>query len=113
VIVFVQATIRLIIAEGANMSHSIQINGDADLAADCKKWQARVAELLEERDRLASELAKVTSERDAYLKTVYHIMSKDLKPPTFTKEELLACVDQEPPFPEFIAELKREMGNGA
>ncbi len=95
------------------MSHSIQTNGDADLAADCRKWQARSAELLEERNRLAAELAQVRSERDSYLKTVHHFMRKELPAPTYTKEELLACVGQDQPLAEFIADLKRDMENGA
>jgi len=73
----------------------------------------RCAELAEERDRLRAELGKVTSERDQYLKTVYHFMCKDYQPPPFTKEEMLAFVDQAPPLGEFIAELEREMGTGA
>ena len=35
-----------------------------DLAAECKKWEQRYAEIIEERDRLRAELAKTQQERD-------------------------------------------------
>jgi len=91
------------------MSKPTETNGALDLAAECKKREQQCAELMEERDRLRTELAKVKSERDSYLKTVYYYLRKEAPAPDFTKEEMLACVGQEPPLEEFIAELEREM----
>ena len=88
------------------MAISTQTNGAADIAADFKTLQA-------ERDQLRAELDKVKSERDSYLKSLYYFMRKEAPPPDFTKEELLACVDNEPPLEDVIAELEREMRSGA
>ena len=75
---------------------------------DAQSWQRRCEELIEERDRLKQDLAKTQAERDAYLKTVYHYMCKDYVPPSFTKEEVFAHLDDKPTFEEVIAELERE-----
>jgi hypothetical protein len=91
------------------MSKHIETNGTPGLAAEGETWEKRCAELLEEREGLRTELAKVRSERDSYLKTVYHFMGKDFTPPDLIKQEMLACVGQEPPLEEFIAQLDREM----
>jgi hypothetical protein len=95
------------------MSNPVESNGAPDPAAECKKWEQQCAELLEERERLRVMLAKVQSERDAYLQAVYHFMCKDYQPPSFTKEEMLAFVNLAPPLEDFIAELEREMRSGA
>jgi hypothetical protein len=92
------------------MSNPIQTNGNSDLQAECKKWQARTAELLQERDRLATELAKAKTERDLYMKSIGRLMSEMAAPLTLSKEEMLACVGKEKPLDEFILELEREMG---
>jgi hypothetical protein len=92
------------------MSDTTQTNGNTDLHAECKKWQARSAELLEERDRLALELLKATKERDLYLKTIGRLMSEAAAPLALSKEDMLACVGKEKPLDEFILELEREMG---
>jgi hypothetical protein len=93
---------------GDTMSNPTETNGTPDLAAECRKWESRCAELTEERDRMRAELAKLQAERDQYLKTVYYFVSKDYTPPDFTKEEALALAETEPTFAELIAELERE-----
>ena len=90
------------------MSKPIETNGTPELAVECQKWEKQCAELLAERERMCAELAKVKSERDSYLKTVYHFMCKDYTPPDLTKEQIFALVRDEPTFEETIAELKRE-----
>ena len=79
-----------------------------DFQAECKKWETRCADAIAERDRLRAELTKTQQERDAYLKTVYHLMCKDYVPPEFTKEEVLAHLDDKPTFHDLIVELQRE-----
>ena len=79
-----------------------------DFAAECKKWEQRCAAAIAESDRLRAELAKTQQERDAYKKTVYHFMCKDYVPPAFTKEEVLAHLDDKPTFHDLIAELNCE-----
>ena len=82
-----------------------------DLTAAGKTWEQACAEAIAERDRLRAELAKTQAEREAYLKTVYHFMCKDFVCP-HTTEELLACVDREPPLGDLLAELQREPRSG-
>lgn len=71
-------------------------------------WQRRCEELIEERDGLKLELTKTQAERDAYRKTVYHFMCKDYVPPSFTKDEAFAHLNDKPTFEELIVELDRE-----
>jgi hypothetical protein len=92
------------------MSNPIDTNGTPDLAPECKKWEARCAELAQERDRLSAELAKVTSERDSYLKTVYYYLRKEATPPDFTREEVFAAVENEQSFADLVDELNKQYG---
>src|SRR5438105_2677488 len=79
--------------------------GAQDAAGECKKWAQLCAEVIADRDRLRAELAKTQAERDAYLKSVYHLMCKDYVCP-YTKEELFAmAVYEGPTLRELIAEL--------
>jgi hypothetical protein len=81
--------------------------GSSDLAADCKKWENLCGELLAERQRLREDLAKTQSEREQYLKSLYHLLCKDYVCP-YTKEELFANAIFEPTMEEIIAELERD-----
>jgi hypothetical protein len=92
------------------MSTSTETNGTPDLAAECKKWENLCGEMLAERLKLREELARTQTERDSYRKTVLDFMRKDLSPPPYTKEQMLAFVGQAEPFDEFIAEIGREYG---
>ena len=94
------------------MSTAIEKNDTSDLAAECKKWEQRCAQMIEERERLRAELAKMKAECELYRKSLFRQMCKEYTPPNFTKEEMLAFVDQAPPLQEFIAELEREMRTG-
>ena len=80
-----------------------------DLAGECKKWEQRCAEVIEERDRLRAELAKTQQERDAYLKTVYYYIRKEAPAPTFTREEVFAHLDDKPTFEELVAEIEQRL----
>lgn len=70
------------------------------------------AELTAERDQLRAELAATRTERDQYLKSLYCFVGKDYVCP-YTDEELLGCVDREPPLQDFIARLTRDMESAA
>jgi uncharacterized coiled-coil DUF342 family protein len=91
------------------MSKPIETNGTPDLAVECKQREQQCAELIEERDRLRAELAKVKSERDSYLKTVYYYLRKEAPPLTFTKEEVFAHLDDKPNVLDVIAEMVQRL----
>ena len=92
------------------MPNTTTTNGTQDLAAECKTLENRCAELTRERDQLKAELAKAQCERDQYLKTVYYFMRKECPPPTFTKEEVFAAVQNEQSFGDLIDELTQKYG---
>lgn len=85
--------------------------GLPDPVAECKKWEKLCGELLAERQKLREDLANTQVERDRYIKSVSHLMSKDYVCP-YTDEELLSCVDRQPPLRDLIAELERDVGTG-
>jgi hypothetical protein len=95
------------------MSKPTDTNGTPDLAAAVKELEARCAELERERDALRADLVKLRGERDSYAKAVGSLMAKESSVPSFSREEMLAFVGQEPPLEELIAELEREMRSGA
>ena len=79
--------------------------GSSDLAAECKKWEKLCGDLLAQRAKLCDELTEVRSERDRYMKSIYHLMCKDYVCP-YTKEELFANAIFEPTMEELIAGLE-------
>jgi hypothetical protein len=92
-------------------SHFGTAPGLPDPVAECKKWENLCGELLAERQKLREDLANAETERDRYLKSLYHFVGKDYVCP-YTDEEMLACVDREAPLRELIADLQLDMGNG-
>jgi hypothetical protein len=88
--------------------HPMPASAPRDSNLDIGELQRRCEELIHERDGLKAALAKTQTERDGYLKTVYHFMCKDYVPPPFTKEEVFAHLDDKPSFEELIVELERE-----
>ena len=88
------------------MSTAMETNGTSDLAAECKKWEQRCAQMIEERERLRAELAKTQAECDLYRKSLFHQLCKDYSPPNVTREEVLARLDAEPSIQEIIAEFE-------
>lgn len=91
------------------MAGSIETNGTPSLADECKKWEKQCAELARERDELRAELAQVKTERDSYLKTVHWYLRKELPPPEFTREELVAHRDDKPNILDVIAEMESNL----
>ena len=87
------------------MSNPTATNG----ATESMTWEKRCAEVTAERDRLREELARITSERDSYLKSLYYYLRKEASPPNFTKEELFAHVGDKPTIYDVIAELEADL----
>jgi len=64
--------------------------------------------LTEECKRLRSELARVQQQRDQYLEYLSALTYQGFD---LTKEEVLALVEKQKPFREFIAELEQSLGS--
>lgn len=75
-----------------------------------QRWEKLCGELLAEREMLRDELANLKSERDQYLKSLYHYIRKDAPPLTFTKEEVFAAIQNEQSFGDLVAELQKQYG---
>jgi hypothetical protein len=90
-------------------SHFGASPGLPDPVAESKKWKDLCADLLAEQQQLREDLANAQTERDQYLKSLYHYVGKDYVC-AYTDEELHACVDREPPLQELIADVERDMG---
>jgi len=56
------------------------------LEAERQQWKQVCKEVTEERDRLRAEVAKLRSERDQYLKSLYALIPSQF---TFDEQELL------------------------
>jgi hypothetical protein len=85
--------------------------GLPDPVAECKNWEKLCGDLLAERQKLREDLANAQTERDRYMKSLSYFVGKDYVCP-YTDEELLSCVDRQPPLRELITELERGMGSG-
>ena len=92
---------------GEYQSHFGGPPGSADAVAECKKWEDLCADLLAERRKLREDLATAQSQRDQYLKSLYHLSCKDYVCP-YTKEELFANAVYKPSIEDLIAELDRD-----
>jgi hypothetical protein len=81
--------------------------GDTDAVAECKKWEKLCGELLVERERLRSELAKTQTERDQYFKALMRAECENYTC-SATADELLANAIYEPTIPELLAALAKD-----
>lgn len=82
--------------------------GGPDPKAECEKWQRLCAELLAERDRLQTELAK---ERAAHERTVLTMM-RDEVDPSLTREQIYAGIDRETSLDDILERLRQEVERG-
>ena len=78
--------------------------GSQDAQAECDKWQRLCAELLLERERLRTALAK---EQLLHERAVLRLMCMEVQP-NLTMEQVYAQVDRESSLDQIIADLKRE-----
>jgi hypothetical protein len=69
---------------------------------------SNLLELTEECKRLRSELAKVQEERNRYRDYLSALTYQGFD---MTKEEVLALVNNQKPFEEFLAELEKSVGS--
>lgn len=90
---------------GEFQAHFGTAPGTQDAKAECERWQRLCAELLAERDRLRTELAK---EQAAHERTVLAMM-RDEVDPNLTREEIYASIDRETSFEQLIEELRAEV----
>ena len=78
-------------AAGVFQAHFGAPPGSQDAKADCEKWQGLCEKLLNERERLRTELAAEKANRE---KAVLDAMCKDFVLP-LTMEQVYALVDKE------------------
>jgi len=82
------------------------------LLGEINQLCGELAELRSRVSQLENEKAKVTSERDVYLRAVYGLLPKPESP--FTEEELSELIHHGIPLEETIRELEamKDSGNG-
>jgi hypothetical protein len=85
-------------------SQPVQANKGFEMKPD----EIALKELMQERDSLKAEVAKLKTERDEYLGFLYALTHKQFD---FNKEELLGLVGKQKPLRQFIAELEHEHGD--
>ncbi len=81
----------------------------SDAAAECKNWEKLCGELLAEREKLRTELAKSQRESASYRKSLIHLLRKDFND-DFDVNLAFAHLDDKPTIEELIAELEQAPG---
>ncbi len=87
-------------------------NGAPFSPQERKQWEAWCRELIQERDQLRARLEALAKERDAHAQALQAVLPTPDYP--FTKEELLAQIDDKPSFAELVEEVRhgREIADG-
>jgi hypothetical protein len=70
------------------------------------RWQQLCREVIEEREKLRADLARLQTERDDYRRSLIAIFAKEDIP--FTREEVFASLGERPTFHELIRELESQ-----
>jgi hypothetical protein len=82
--------------------------GARDTKAELERCLEMAKELIQERERLRAELARVQEERSYYYHVMNVLLQDDHKNFNMSKEEALAWVGKQQPLADLIAELEVE-----